>query len=206
MRRATRWRAALGIAAALSLGAGCDAFGGATGDALFGQDSTSGPDVPIDAPAETSVDTGPGPSDAGADPGPVAIPATFTSLYGSYLHGCSYCHAPDGPGRVAGIEATLDLSTRALAYQTITAGAASGLVGNQEACNGVPFIGASAATSLLMAVLDEQTRQAFDLQDPEHLLCDLDAISDMALKLGEDPPTGYLAALATWIDTGAPDD
>src|SRR4051812_2723477 len=66
----------------------------------------------------------------------------WSSLYATYLQGCANCHAPGAPGRTSDTETTLDFSTSAKGYQTVTTGMAAGLVGNQAACNGVAFISA----------------------------------------------------------------
>lgn len=127
---------------------------------------------------------------------------SFQWLYGSYLHKCAYCHSPTGPGRSSDIEQTLDFSTVDTAYNTITQGSAQGLQGNQEACNGVPFIGPSYEKSLLAAVLDEDVRSNFSA--PYNPGCDADAVSDMTLKVGQQPGAQFLGVLKAWIEAGAP--
>jgi mono/diheme cytochrome c family protein len=121
----------------------------------------------------------------------------FSSLYGDYFQNCKSCHTPEAPGRTSSTEQTLDFSTEDTALSTITTGSASGLVGNQSACNGVRFMGTTPETSLIVAVLDESVRQGFSVQD--HPDCDADAISDMTLKTGVQPGDQFLADLKTWI-------
>lgn len=123
----------------------------------------------------------------------------FGNLYNGYFKNCKYCHAPDAPGRTSEIEETLDFSTEDTAYQTITQGRASGLVGNQEACNGVPFVSNTYETSLIAAVLDEEVRWNFSVG-----ACDRDSISDMTVKVGRPPSSEFLSALKEWIETGTP--
>lgn len=146
--------------------------------------------------------TGSDSSTGGDTAGPT--PATFTALYAGYFSNCVECHAPNAPGRPSDIEQTLDFSTRATAYATITQGMAKGLTGNTQACNGVRFIGPTAASSLLMAVIDQPTRQVFDSAVSSD--CDVDAISDETLKVGFAPPGAFVLALADWLDNGAPNN
>lgn len=129
-------------------------------------------------------------------------PGSFAGLYSGYFQNCAQCHAPGAPGRTSDIEATLNFATEAEAHQSITQGSASGLVGNQQACNGVRFLGASYETSLVVAVLDENVRHGFSLAS--HPGCDADAISDMTVKVGYPPSASFLHNLAAWIEAGAP--
>lgn len=125
----------------------------------------------------------------------------FTRIYQSpTFQKCSECHAPGAPGRVAGIESTQNWSTRDAAYASLK-GMASGLTGNFAGCNGVPLLGSNADTSLLVAALDEDTRDNFTSDKPD---CNSDAISDMTLKLGAPVPAALLAQLKAWINAGAP--
>lgn len=115
---------------------------------------------------------------AGSDAGPED---TFTQLYDSLGTTCGGCHAPGAPGAPVGTEATQDWSTRDSAYNTLQ-GTASGLEGNFAGCNGVPFLGATPETSLLVAAFDENVRADFSLAEfPD---CNADSISDMTLKIG----------------------
>jgi hypothetical protein len=127
----------------------------------------------------------------------------FSQIYESdTFQQCSNCHAPGGPGKTAGTEATEDWSTRATAFASLKR-PASGLIGNFDGCNGVPLIGSTAATSLLVASLDSNTRNSFrSATVPD---CTGDAISDMNLKLSSPIPSGLLQQLKEWIDSGAPD-
>lgn len=128
----------------------------------------------------------------------------FASLYSTYLSNCSQCHAPGALGATSTTEKSLDFSTVTTAYATL-GGSASSLVGNQQACNGVPFIAkGNPGASLLLAVLDGPTRSGFDAGG--HPGCDSNAISDMALKSGKTPSAAFIAALKTWIQNGAPND
>ncbi|HWN70280.1 MAG TPA: cytochrome c [Haliangium sp.] len=114
--------------------------------------------------------------------GPDAAPAdTFTMLYQTIGSTCAGCHAPGAVGAPVGTEATQDWSSVASARSSLR-GMATGLMGNFEACNGVPLLGDTPETSLLVAALDEQVRADFSLADfPD---CNADAISDMTLKIG----------------------
>ena len=136
--------------------------------------------------------------------GPTGVQATFTSLYGNYFGTCADCHAPGAPGRTSDIEQTLDFSSRGTAYMTITMGMASGLLGNFAACNGVSFVETTPAQSLILASIDQPTRQVFD--DPGHPDCDVDTISDQTLKVGSQPSSAFIAALKSWIQQGAPNN
>lgn len=124
----------------------------------------------------------------------------YESLEGSPT-GCSNCHAPGAPGRTADIETTQDWSTRDTAYTTLR-GNAAGLVGNFADCNGVPFIGTSAETSLLVAALDETVRLNFVA--PGNPDCNADTIADQTVKIGGPVSDDVLQELKDWIDSGAP--
>jgi hypothetical protein len=127
---------------------------------------------------------------------------SFTAIYESdEFQTCSECHAPNAPGRVDGIEATQDWSTRDRALATLR-GAASGLIGNFEACNGVALLGASAEQSLLVASFDLDVRMNFSSASAPD--CTGDAIADQTLQLGRSLPAGLLQDLKDWIDAGAP--
>ena len=130
---------------------------------------------------------------------------TFGRIYESLEEGstapCSDCHAPGAPGRTADTESTQDWSTRDTAYTTLR-GEAAGLVGNFAGCNGVPFIGSSADTSLLVAALDENVRM--DFVAPGNPDCNADAVADQTLKIGDQLPGDVLQELKDWIDDGAP--
>ena len=135
------------------------------------------------------------------DAGPVED--DFTRIYNSMsFQTCAGCHAPGAPGFIDGTEATQDWSTRETAYQTLQ-GMASGLIGNFEGCNGVPLIGATPETSLLLATFDDSIRAEFTLAD--HPDCNMDTISDMTLKIGGPLPTEDLQLLTQWLANGAPD-
>lgn len=135
----------------------------------------------------------------GTDAVTTDVPAatSLPSLYDRYLYKCANCHAPGAPGRTDATEGTLDFTSVATARASL-AGTASGMSGNQESCNGVPFLGATYDASLLAAVLDFDVRAAFAAGDS----CDADAISDMTLRSGT-PPAGFPDDLRTWIDGGA---
>ncbi len=147
----------------------------------------------------TGTDAGTGNPDS-----PTGVTASFTSLYGDYFGNCAHCHAPAAPGRTSDIEQTLDFSSRAMAYTTITTGMAAGLVGNPAGCNGVPFIGATPASSLILAVIDQPTAQMFDV--PAHPSCDEATITDQTLKVGTPPSAAFIAALKDWLTAGAPNN
>jgi hypothetical protein len=132
------------------------------------------------------------------------VQATFTSLYGDYLATCRECHAPGAPGRTNNIEKTLDFSTQAMAYSTLKNGVATGLIGNPSGCNGAKFISSTAATSLVLAVIDQPTRQAFDLAGSPN--CDVDSITDATVKAGEQPSAAFVTAMKTWLNAGAPNN
>lgn len=128
----------------------------------------------------------------------------FSSLYADYLSNCRQCHAPGAVGATSTTEKSLDFSTQGAAYASLT-GSANGLSGNQQACNGVPFIAkGKPGSSLLLAVVDASTRSAFDLTGNPG--CDTNAISDMAFKVGKAPSAAFITALKTWIQNGAAND
>jgi hypothetical protein len=130
--------------------------------------------------------------------------ATFTSIYESDdFQECAGCHAPNAPGKTEGTEATQNWSTRASAYSSLQ-GNASGLIGNNAGCNGVPFLADSAADSLLVAAFDEDVRVAYD--NPSFPDCNADAIADQTLKLGNALPASLLASLKAWVSAGAPNN
>jgi len=126
---------------------------------------------------------------------------TFTGVYEEYFVECANCHAPGALGATSDIEKSLDFSTEDSAYSTLM-GSASGLSGNQAACNGVKFVVAGdPSTSLVVAVVDEDVRQAFDL--PGNADCNADSISDMTVKVGFAPGSTFLDSLKQWIESGA---
>lgn len=139
------------------------------------------------------------------DGGGGMVEAKFTSLYGDYFGKCKQCHAPGAPGRTSDIEQTLDFTTRATALSTLKTGMAAGLVGNHTGCNGVPFLAATPGKSLVLAVIDQPTRQVIDLS-PQHPTCDVDMITDATVKVGSQPSTAFVTALKTWITNGAMDN
>ena len=123
----------------------------------------------------------------------------FAPLYSGYFQGCKRCHTPGAWGQVTGIEQSLDFSTEDTAYDTITKGSATGLQGNQEACNGVSFVSSTYDRSLIAAVIDEDVRANFSVGG-----CEGDAVSDMTLKVGSAPSAEFLGALKVWIESGTP--
>jgi hypothetical protein len=143
---------------------------------------------------------GDGNPDAGGGGG---VQPTFTSLYGDYFSNCAQCHSPGGAGRTEDIEKTLDFTSKQTAYTTLQ-GMASGMTGNFMDCNGVPFLDAAPARSLLLASIHQPTRQAFD--HPSHPNCDADTISDQTLKVGSSPSPAFIAALQMWLMAGAPNN
>ena len=128
----------------------------------------------------------------------------FTALYNSgSFQQCSGCHAPDAAGFTDGTEASQNWSSRDTAYQGVQ-GTASGLLGNFEGCNGVPFIGQTPGDSLLVAALDETVRANFSLDGfPD---CNADSISDMTLRIGGALSAEEATLLDSWISAGAQDN
>ena len=170
-RRLSILGVALVVLASYACGGGAEEGADAVADQGGGQQDQSGPSVP-----------------------------SFSNLYEAYLFNCANCHAPGAPGAsIEGIEKSLDFSTAETAYQTLKSGKAQGLIGNQAACNGIPFIGQTYETSLLAAVLDEDVRANFQVGP-----CGSDNVSDMAQRVGQEPPEGFLQDLKAWIDAGAP--
>ncbi len=128
---------------------------------------------------------------------------SFSGLYDGYFKKCGDCHAPGNPANQEDIETTLDFSSAAKAHATLTTGSAAGLASPYDGCNGVPFVAQSdPGKSLILAVLDEDTRKTIDLGGKD---CGADTISDMTLKTDE-PPAGFISALKTWISGGAAND
>lgn len=145
--------------------------------------------------AEDAVNDATGNGASGSD--------AFSTIYASdTFQKCSECHAPGAAGKTEGTEATQDWSTRDKAYASLHQ-TASGLIGNFTGCNGVPFLGATAAQSLLVASLDSDTRASY--QNAQFPDCNADAISDQTLKIGGPVPASLLSQLKSWIDSGAPD-
>ena len=133
------------------------------------------------------------------------VTASFQSLYGDYLGTCASCHATSAPGRTSDIEKTLDFSTKLTAYTTLTTGMAAGLTGPPMACNGVQFIQkGKPQLSLALAVVDETTRQTFDLATAAS--CDKLTITDETVKVGTAPSTEFVVAFRDWITAGAAND
>ena len=130
--------------------------------------------------------------------------AGFSALYSSEsFQQCSGCHAPNAAGFTDGTEASQDWSSRDNAFQSLQ-GTASGLIGNFEGCNGVPFIGQTPGDSLLAAALDENVRADFNLAGfPD---CNADTISDMSLRIGGALSGDELQLLNDWISNGAQDN
>ncbi len=157
----------------------------------------------IAATACTSTTGGAGADTTGGD-GASGPQPHFASLYADYFNKCGQCHAPGAVGATSTTEKSLDFSTQATAYATLS-GNASGLTGNQAGCNGVAFIVKDKpASSLVLAVLDSATRSAIALTATPS--CDTNAISDMALKVGTQPSAEFIGALKTWIQNGALND
>jgi len=132
------------------------------------------------------------------------VTASFTSLYGDYFGNCKNCHSPNGLGRTSDTEQTLDFTSKTTAFTTITTGMALGLPGNFADCNMVPFVNADPAKSLILAALDQPTRNAFDLTG--FAKCDMDTISDETAKVGSAPSAAFIAALKQWLQDGAPNN
>lgn len=133
----------------------------------------------------------------GVDPDAGMPSGDFESLYASStLQMCQDCHAPGAPGFTSGTEATQDWSSANAALSSLQ-GTASGLEGNFAPCNGVPLIGATSSTSLLIAVLDPDVRASFSVAGfPD---CTADAIADETLRVGAVPAT-LLQDLKDFID------
>lgn len=132
-------------------------------------------------------------------PGDLGAPS-FTVLYNGYLKGCASCHSPDATSPPLGTEQTLDFTTRTTAYQTLTTGAASGLLGATAPCNGVAFIKSGApATSLALAVVDPTTRGKFAVGG-----CTSSLVTDEASKVAG-IPADFVAQLTAWISAKTPD-
>lgn len=131
--------------------------------------------------------------------------ATFTALYDDYFSDCATCHAPGAPGFSSTTEANLDFSSKSAAYTSITtknASIPSGAIGS--GCDGVAFVGTSSGNSLLLAVVDKDTRDAFDVST--HPDCNSGTIQDMNAYSGTQPPAGFVSDLKAWLDAGAPNN
>lgn len=133
----------------------------------------------------------------------LAAGPTAQGLYDSYFNKCSSCHAADAPGKTSQTEQNLDFTTAETMKTSILLKAA-GMQGNQEGCNGVPFIEpGNADGSLLVAVLDEEVRKAFD--NSKYPNCDGTSISAMDNRVGGPPDAAVMAELKQWINNGATD-
>ncbi|MEZ4327593.1 MAG: hypothetical protein R3B40_20400 [Polyangiales bacterium] len=130
------------------------------------------------------------------DPPP---PDPFGDLYASAtFQMCADCHSPTAPGFVQGTETTQNWSSRGAAFTSLQ-GNAAGLEGNFAGCNGVPLVGDTAETSLIVAVLDPTVRASFSVAGfPD---CTADAIADETLRVGS-VPAATLQALKDFIDDG----
>jgi hypothetical protein len=127
------------------------------------------------------------------------VPAAFAELYATpTFQMCEDCHAPGAPGAVMGTESTQDWSSRSTAYDSLM-GNAAGLIGNFAGCNGIPLVGPTASTSLLVAVFDPSVRASFSVAS--HPNCKAAAITDETLRVGSVPPT-VLQDLKDFIDGG----
>jgi hypothetical protein len=123
----------------------------------------------------------------------------FASIYeNATFQMCADCHAPGAPGRTAGTEATQNWSSSSTAFTSLK-GKASGLVGNFAGCNGVPLVGATANTSLIVAVLDSSVRAGFSVSG--YPACTGAAIVDETLRVGAVSPAA-LRQLKEFIDAG----
>ncbi|GEM_PF-1666273 len=139
---------------------------------------------------------------AGCETESTGVEANVTSLHDNYLHKCASCHAPAAAGRTSDTEQSLDFSTAEMTSKSLREGKATGLKGNTAGCNDVPFVKAGKPElSLIVAVLDEDVRKAFD--DPDHSSCDNTAISAMDIRAGGAPSAEFLTALKQWITDGA---
>jgi hypothetical protein len=137
---------------------------------------------------------------------PAAAANTFTGIYGDYFGHCNECHAPGAPGRTpATIEMNLDFSTKATAYTSIKTKMANVPPGNFTACNGMPFVNADPAKSIILAVVDEDTKMVFDVGP-----CGGDDLPNEVTKLTArqfPPPSAtFIAGLRSWLQAGAPND
>jgi hypothetical protein len=150
--------------------------------------------VALAAACGEAVDELPGAGGSGSGPA-----TGFAPVYAEFRR-CAECHAPGAPGRSPDIESTQDWSTQATAFASLKRNAA-GLQGNFEGCNGVPLIGASADKSLLVASLDADVRERFEVSVAT---CTPEAISDQTLKLSPPISDAAISALKAWIDDGAP--
>jgi hypothetical protein len=127
----------------------------------------------------------------GVDAGPVD---TFTMVYEAIGEKCAGCHAPGAPGSGPGVEATQDWSSRDSALNSLQ-GMSTGLVGNFADCNGVPFIGPTPESSLILAAIDPDVKADFSVSN-----CNTDTLSDMNLKLAADPLSAQDVALVReWL-------
>jgi hypothetical protein len=139
---------------------------------------------------------------AAGNSGSSAGDSAFAKIYQSdEFQKCAGCHAPGAPAKTQDTEATQNWSTQASAYASLHS-TASGLIGNNSACNGVPFLGRTAGQSLLVAAFDEDVRNAYD--NPSFPNCDNNTIVDQTLKIGGPLPSGLLQDLKDWVDDGAP--
>jgi hypothetical protein len=140
-------------------------------------------------------------------------PRSFSALYSGYLSSCASCHAPGAAGRPANIEQTLDFTTRATAFQTLS-GQASGMSGDPGRCNGVSFLTAGdAGTSLAFAVLDPTTRGTPTVPGTfANGACSNSSSDDMSLgptvtdeaaKTSMQMPSQFLIDFGAWIVQGA---
>ena len=125
--------------------------------------------------------------------------SSFDNVYATvFSKNCNGCHGASAPGYNPGeTEATLDFSSADKAYNSLL-GKASGLTGNNAACNGVSFVTpGDASKSLLMASIDRTTRTAFTSGG-----CNKDTVSAMESR-GGTLTAVQVEAVRAWINGGA---
>jgi hypothetical protein len=105
---------------------------------------------------------------------------------------------PGAAGATNGTETTQNWSSSSAAFSSLK-GKAAGLTGNFAGCNGVPLVGATANTSLVVAVLDANVRASFSVSSAPN--CKAAAITDETLRVGS-VPSGVLQDLKDFIDGG----
>jgi hypothetical protein len=138
---------------------------------------------------------------AGPDGGTGAT-NSFTFLYGDYFGNCGRCHAPGAPGRTSDIEQNLDFTSKATAFTSITSRMSNVPMGNFTGCNGQRFVNADPSKALILAVLDESTRAAFDIGAN----CGMDDVSDETAKVASAPSATFVAGLKSWLQAGSPNN
>ncbi len=123
------------------------------------------------------------------------VEAKFSSIYSNVIASCAKCHVPGNDAYVTWAN-NLDLSSQSAAYTSLTS--AASLPAKKPSCDTTKYVVAgNPATSLLWAVLDNTTREAFSEVVPG-----CDPIAENLHGYGEISADAR-ASIKQWITEGA---